>query len=405
MILNAKTVAALKLDGKTDLIVFDETLPGFGHRLRLSHDGKRVLRSWVVQYKRAGRTSRMTLGSVEVLSAEQARIAAKKMLAKVALGEDPALDRRERRDRDRLSLRAVIDEYLAAKQREVRERTFHQVTRYLTAGYFRPLHGIPVDQVSRKDVASRLIAITREHGSIVASRARAAFSTLFVWCLQSGLIESNPVIGTPKPKDGKPRDRVLSDSELAAIWRACGDGDFGKIVKLLILLGCRRAEIGGMRWSEFNDPRQPTAWTLPAERSKNGKAHTLPIMPMVAEIISTVPKLVGRDLLFGARSDGGFTTWDDEKQALDGRSGVTGWKLHDVRRSVATKMADIGVQPHIIEEILAHTSGHRAGVAGIYNRSRYTTEVRNALALWEDHLRSLIEGGERKVVPIAHPTA
>jgi len=90
-----------------------------------------------------------------------------------------------------------------------------------------------------------------------------------------------------------------------------------------------------------------------------------------------------------------------EKQALDARSGVTGWKLHDVRRSVATKMADIGVQPHVIEEILAHTSGHKRGVAGIYNRSSYEREVRAALALWEDHVRTLVEGGERNVLPYA----
>jgi len=309
MNLTAKSVAALKLDGRRDLIVFDETLKGFGYRLRLSHDGKRVLRSWIVQYKRAGASRRLSL-SADAITVEAARVWAKKNLAKVHLGEDPALDKRERRDKDRLSLRSVIDEYLAAKQREVRPHTLRQVTRYLTGPYFKPLHGMPVDQVTRKDVASRLIVITREHGSIVASRARAALSTFFVWCLQTGLVEHNPIVGTMKPKEGKPRDRVLTDSEQAAIWRACGDDDFGKIVKLLILLGCRRAEIGGMRWSEFNDPRQPTAWTLPAERSKNGKAHTLPIMPRVAEIISTVPRMANRDQLFGTRSDGGFSTWD-----------------------------------------------------------------------------------------------
>src|SRR5215471_2223492 len=302
MNLTAKSVAALKLDGRRDLIVFDDALPGFGYRLRRSHDGKRVLRSWVVQYKRAGASRRLSLPA-DAVTVEAARVWAKKNLARVRLGEDPALDKRERRDKDRLSLRSVIDEYLAAKQREVRPHTLRQVTRYLTGPYFKPLHGMPVDQVTRKDVASRLIIITREHGSIVASRARAALSTFFVWCLQTGLVEHNPIVGTMKPKEGKPRDRVLTDSEQAAIWRACGDDDFGKIVKLLILLGCRRAEIGGMRWSEFNDPRQPTAWTLPAERSKNDKAHTLPIMPLVAEIISTVPRLVNRDQLFGARSD------------------------------------------------------------------------------------------------------
>src|SRR5262249_5612888 len=159
--------------------------------------------------------------------------------------------------------------------------------RYLTGPYFKALHGMPVDQVTRKDVASKLIAITREHGSIVASRARAALSTFFVWSMQMGLVEHNPIIGTIKPNDGKPGDLVLTDSQLVAIWNAGGDDDFGKIVKLLILLGARRAEIGGCAWSEFDNPDNPTAWTLPAERSKNGKAHALPLMPMAAAIIST----------------------------------------------------------------------------------------------------------------------
>jgi integrase len=400
MNLTAKSVAALKLDGKTDLIVFDSALPRFGYRLRLSRDGYRVLRSWICQYKRGGSSRRMTLGSAEVLSAEAARTAAKKVLAKVDLGEDPATDRRERRDKDRLSLRSVIDEYLAAKEREVRRRTFRQVTRYLTGSYFKALHGMPVDQVTRKDVASRLIAITREHGSIVASRSRAALSTFFVWAMQIGLVEHNPIIGTIKPKEGKPRERVLSDLELASIWRACKDDDYGRIVRLLILLGTRRQEIGGLAFSELDlDASQPS-WTLPASRSKNGRAHTLPLLPMAANIIKSVPRMVNRDQLFGTRSGAGFTAWDRQKQALDARSGVSAWTPHDIRRSTATRMADIGIMPHVVEEILAHTSGHKRGVAGIYNRSSYEREVRNALALWEDHVRTLVEGGERKILPL-----
>src|SRR5262245_22250021 len=136
MNLTAKSVAALKLDGKSDAIFFEDTLPGFGYRLRLSHDGSKVLRSWIVQYKRGGATRRMSLAA-DAVTAEAARVWAKKNLAKVHLGEDPALDKRERRDKDRLSLRSVIDEYLAAKEREVRLRTFRQVTRYLTGSYFK----------------------------------------------------------------------------------------------------------------------------------------------------------------------------------------------------------------------------------------------------------------------------
>ena len=405
MNLTAKSVAALKLDGKNDLIVFDSALPRFGYRLRLSRDGKRVLRSWICQYKRGGSSRRMTLGSAEVLSAEAARTAAKKVLAKVDLGEDPATDRRERRDKDRLSLRSVIDEYLAAKEREVRLRTFRQITRYLTGSYFKALHGMPVDQVTRKDVASRLIAITREHGSIVAARARAALSTFFVWAMQMGLVEHNPIIGTIKPKEGKPRERVLSDLELASIWRACKDDDYGRIIRLLILLGTRRQEIGGLAFSELDlDASQPS-WTLPASRSKNGRAHTLPLLAMAVNIIKSVPRMVNRDQHFGTRSGAGFTAWDREKQGLDARSGVANWTPHDIRRSVATKMADIGIMPHVVEEILAHTSGHKRGVAGIYNRSSYEREVRAALALWEDHVRTIVEGGERKIIPYAPATA
>jgi integrase len=397
MKLDAKADAALKLGGKTDAIFFDDSMVGFGYRLRRGSGGK-VLRSWIVQYRRAGASRRILLGSAEVLSAEQAKAAAKKVLAKVALGGDPAADRRERRDKDKLSLRSVIDEYLALKARELRPKTMREITRYLTGTYFKPLHGMAIDKVSRKDVASRLVAIIREHGPIVAAKARAVLTSLFAWSMQMGLVEHNPVVGTIQPDAGKPRERVLSDDELAAIWRACKDDDYGRIVRLLILLGARRQEIGGLLWSELSFERG--TWTLPSGRSKNGRAHTLPLMPMALDIIKDVPRLVSRDQLFGARSNDGFTGWD-QKEALDERSGVIGWTLHDIRRSVATKLADIGVQPHIIEQILNHQSGHKAGPAGIYNRSSYEREVRAALALWADQVRTLVEGGERKVVPYA----
>src|SRR5262249_16862385 len=246
--------------------------------------------------------------------------------------------------------------------------------------------------IGRKDLASRLGAIGREHGDTVAKKARDTISAFFVWSLEEGLTESNPVIGTRKLKDKAPRDRVLSDDELVAIWRACKDCGYGRITRLLILTGCRRVESGGMRWSEFDLERG--TWTLPAERSKNHRAHTLPLMPMARGIITGVPRMFGREQLFGARSGTGFASWDRGKAALDARSGISNWTPHDIRRTVATKMAeDINVLPHVIEQILNHVSGHKAGPAGVYNKASYEREVRNALALWEDHIRTLVEGG------------
>jgi len=140
-------VAELALaDGKTDAIHFDDALPGFGLRLRKS--GDKVLRSYVAQYKRAGQTRRVLLGSADVLSADKARTAAKQVLAKVALGEDPQQQRVERRTKDRLTLRSVVAQFLADKQDAVRPRTLGELTRYLTGSHFKPLHGMPVDTVA-----------------------------------------------------------------------------------------------------------------------------------------------------------------------------------------------------------------------------------------------------------------
>ena len=121
-------------------------------------------------------------------------------------------------------------------------------------------------------------------------------------------------------------------------------------------------------------------------------------------IIKDVPRMAGRDQLFGQRANG-FTGWSRGKAALDARSRVKNWTTHDIRRSVATRMADLGIGPHIIEQILNHQSGHKSGVAGIYNRSSYEREVRAALALWEDHIRTLVAGGKRKIIPYAPHTA
>jgi integrase len=399
MRLDAKTVTGLKLpDDKADVIHFDSALPGFGFRLRAS--GKEVRKSWVVQYRRAGGTRRMLLGSAEVLTAEQARAAAKKTLAAVALGQDPQAEKAARRSADKFTLAAMIEDYLATKQSSVRARTFAEVQRYLRGPYFKPLHGMPVDTITRRDVAARLLVITRESGAVSAGNARSALSALFVWALANGLAQANPVVGTARPKTPPARDRILSDRELAAIWKAAGDDAFGRVLKLLMLLGQRRTEVGGMAWSELDLERG--IWTIPAQRTKNHRAHTLPLPSLALHIVTGVPRVVGRDTLFGDRADSGLTGWARPKAALDARLGdkVKPWTLHDLRRSCATRMADLGVQPHIIEQLLNHHSGHKAGPAGIYNRSSYEREVKAALALWSDHVRTLVEGGERKVVPM-----
>jgi integrase len=389
-----KALSALTLSpGEIDKIYWDDELSGFGLRLRRLADGKEG-RSYVCQYRHAGRSPRCKLGDAQKLSLEQARAAAKKMLAKVALGVDPQASRAK----DSRTFKASVTDFLAMKKRDLRVSTYRELVRYLTGAYFKPLHNSPLDQISRKDVATQLNRISLTSSDIVAAHARTALTGFFSHAVAHGLTESNPVVGTLKPKGSPPRERVLTDAELAAIWNACDDdSEHSKIIRLLICLGARRAEIGGICWSWINNNE---SWTVPAARSKNKKPHTLPLMPMALAIIKTVPRLAARDQLFGSRCVDGFTAWVREKRRLDQRSGVTGWTTHDIRRSVATKLADIGVMPHVVEEILNHRSGHRSGVAGTYNRSVYEREVRAALAMWEDHVRALAGGVRRKVIPL-----
>jgi integrase len=232
-----------------------------------------------------------------------------------------------------------------------------------------------------------LTAIATESGPVAANRTRSSISAMLNWAMKAGRADTNPAAFTNKETE-KPRDRVLTSGELAKVWTALPDGDFGTIVKLLMLLGLRREEIGGLRWSEI-DMKRGTI-TLPPSRVKNNRQHIVPMSEPVRSLIKSIRKRPGRDFVFG-QGNGGFSGWSRCKGRLDADVTLPAWTLHDVRRSVATRMGDLGVKPHVIEAALNHVTGHKAGVAGIYNRSPYEKEVRKALTLWANHVAKLVE--------------
>lgn len=398
------TIAALELpNGKTDLIVFDDDLPGFGIRLRAG--GKRV---WIAQYRANGAQRRETLGDVRKVDLRAARAAAQKRFATVVLGGDPQAAKVEARTRAAVKVGPLVNRYLEKKKPDVRRNTYIADHRYLT-NYWKPLHGLAIDSVNRRIVAARLGEIVHEHGKTAAARARQSLSAFFSWLIREGIAESNPVIGTSDPGEGlRARDRVLTDAEMRVIWRACLDNDFGRIIRLLMLTGARRDEIGGLEWSEID--RDQGLLTIPGERTKNHHPLRLTLPAAAMAIIGTAQRLETRTFLFGA-SGGSFSAWSYSTLQLAARVAemnqgpILAWRIHDIRRTVATGMAEIGIQPHIIEAVINHRSGHKAGVAGIYNRATYEAEVKRALALWADHLLSIVEGTQRKIVPLTPAAA
>jgi integrase len=403
MKLTAATVARAKLpDGKTDVILFDEQMAGFGLRLRASENGK-IRRTWIAQYRIHSRTRRVLIGPVERVPADMARKNARRILGHAATGADPQAERQAKRRAAEHTLLNVCESYLQHAQTRLRPNSIRSARLYLTgSAYFGPLHRLPIVEITLSDVAARLRAIERSSSAHTAGRAWQALSAAFKWAGGQGYLGEqprNPVAWTHAPANVPSRDRTLDDSEIRAIWRACQDaGEYGAIVRLLLLLGARRQEVGGMRWSELDLDKG--LWRLPAARAKNKRELVLPLPESALAFIRAIPPRYDRDCLFGGGSPNGFVEWSKAKAALDERLGdtVKPWRLHDLRRSFVTGLANLGVLPHVVELCVNHTSGHRSGVAAIYDRSRREKEVAQALALWADKLRSIVEGGGRKVI-------
>jgi integrase len=196
------------------------------------------------------------------------------------------------------------------------------------------------------------------------------------------------------------RDRVLTDAEVGQVWRACGaSGEpFGSAVRLLLLTGCRLNEVAGMRTPELSD--DGATWTIPGERTKNGRAHVVPLSPQAREVLAGVLR-ISDSLVFTTNGRTPVSGWSKVKRRLDRAAEIPSWRLHDLRRTAATGMAELGVPPHVVEAALNHVSGARAGVAGTYNRAAYAAEKRAALERWGAHVAGLASGRRAaKVVPI-----
>ena len=378
--------------------------------MRLRRGGARdsVTKTWIIQYRNAEKKScRVTLDkTVDKMNLREARKAAADELNRILNGADPRAERDAAAKNAIHTLGTESQKYLdglksgrigvGRNNQPMRPRSYAEVARHLKT-HWASLASEPLSKIGRLHIVDRLTEIQNESGPVARNRARSSLSAFYVWAIREGLADANPVILTNKAGE-KPRERVLTDAEIVAIWNACSEDDHGRIVRLLILTGQRREEAAGIRESEIERDRR--VWHLPGTRTKNGVPNDVPLSDAGLASLPAKNSRGPRDLLFG-EGTGPFSGWSRCKERLDKRSGVSGWTLHDLRRTAATGMADIGVQPHIIEAVLNHSSGARRGVAGIYNRAQYAAEKRDALDRWAKHVQGLVAGETSNVVALA----
>jgi len=360
------TVSAIaKLKG----YLWDTHVTGFGARRQTNGV------FYYVRYRHNGTQTVRSIGRHGPLTPDTARAKAKQLLGVVAGGIDPFAQVLSGE-----GFPAAIERYLERKRVSLKPGFFIETGRYLRS-YAAPLHSLRLSQIDRRKVAALLGEIETSSGPVSRNRLRSALSAFFNWCITEGLLETNPVAGTAKADENGSRERVLTQGELRQLWQALpqiNDG-FADIIRLLLLTGQRRNEIGYLVWREVDLKRGIIVFG--PERTKNRKAHELPLSRQAVTILARQPRRNSTEFVF---SEKGFRDWDRAKKRLDRRLGIADWHLHDLRRTCATQLGELGIQPHHIEAILNHYSGHRAGVAGVYQRARYEPEMRAALQRWAD---------------------
>jgi integrase len=281
-----------------------------------------------------------------------------------------------------------MEAYLRDAKGRQRPRSYKETERHLRH-HAAPLHHERAEALCRRDITELLDRVAANSGPVAANRVRAALSALWTWGLRTGLIETdcNPVSFTLKQVE-KPRERTLTDEELKAVWKATDEGgDYARIVRLCLLTGCRREEIGGLRWDEVHEDQLK----IGTERMKGGIAHEVPLLPAIAASLPTACDGAA-GCVFGRRGTG-FSGWSRAKRALEAKLAKAGdymgrWTIHDLRRTFSTRLHDAGIEPLVVEALLAHK---QQGVAAVYNRASFREAKRSALTRWHEILKQLTQ--------------
>ena len=380
--------------------IWHSEIPGFGIRRRASGHT-----TFVVHYRFGGRSIPYTLGPTSLWRVAAATTEAQSILAQVKLGRDPQAEKASAHHRAAETFGGIREKYLPVKKRKTRPRTYAEIDRHLSV-HLAPLSKISIHVIDKLQAAAALEAIRQTSGPGAADRTRTSAIAMFTWAMKNTSVENNPFALTSKFDLGEARDRVLTDAEIREVWKNSGDDDYGRIVRLLLLTGARRDEVSHARRNEFNLPGR--LWILPKERTKNHTELRLPLAELSLTILESTPEREDSDFIFGS-GKAGFQGWSRAKESLDARilkvrrengddTPIEPWVLHDLRRTCATRMGEIGVLPHHIEACLNHKSGSKAGVAGIYNHAQYAAAMRDAFDRWARYVEGIVSDKPNNVL-------
>ncbi len=391
-----------------DSVVADETsLPGsFG--LRVTVKG---VKSWIIMYriedpKRPGKAKQQyrKVGSYPALSLAKAREVAREALKLAGRGIDP-IQAKEAEKRDVAAIKSVREAVETFIQRHAKQknRSWEEVERVFNVYIIPKMGNRPLPSIKPGDIHDVLDALMDAGHPYMANRVFAHSRKFFNWCAERHWISEQPTKHISRPGEEQARDRILDNMEVQQLWQGCDElgWPFGPFFKLLLITGQRRNEIARMKWEHIDLDNK--VWTLPKEETKAKRQHEVPLSPMALELIQAMPN--DGTFVFSTTGKTPISGFSRAKKRCDERLAFNGfnipaWRLHDLRRTVASGMAEIGIAPHVIEKVLNHSTGQISGVAAVYNRHTYLREKTDALNAWANALTAIVRPGEGNVVGI-----
>jgi integrase len=357
-------------------------------------------RSWALRYRTAGKPTKLTIGGYPSVDLAMARRKAQEALGAIAVGKDPARDKKAaraalkaERDADVDRIERVVEQYVE-RYAKLKIKRWAEVARVLDKEAVQRWKGRRLSQITKPMVHDMLDAIIDRDAPIKANRVFDQFRGMCKWAIERGIIDRSPCEGMKAPSPENKRERVLNDDEIKLVWRAfeAVGWPFGRIGQLLLLTGGREREVAGMEWKEIDLASR--TWTLPAARAKNGREHVVPLSDAAVEIIHGLPRLEGRKFVFSTTGRAPVSGFSNAKKYVDAAMGesIPNWTFHDLRRTVATNLQKLGVRLEVTEAVLNHVSGSRAGIVGIYQRHDWADEKRAALDAWARKLAAIVSG-------------